>query len=91
MLGLQQIIKKKCQSYSDVNKRKLTFAVACIGYPPVMIFEEPTKDLDPLSRAQVCRALETLVRENHVVIILSHELVCLSSGLCIYHNLVDSF
>lgn len=74
-LGLQTKINKTCSSYSFVYKRKLDIACAVIGNPPVCIFEEPTKDLDPLSRTEVHKVIMSLINAQRVVIILTHEYV----------------
>lgn len=71
-LGLETKVKKQCGSYSLAFKRKLAVALAVIGNPPVLIFEEPTKDLDPLSKTQVLKVIDSLCAANRIIVILTH-------------------
>ncbi|ODN04738.1 ATP-binding cassette sub-family A member 3 [Orchesella cincta] len=73
-LKLERKIKKRCQSYSAVIRKKLNVAIAAIGNPLVVIFDDPVSQLDPESRTQVCTVLESLVHANRVVILMTHEL-----------------
>ncbi|CAL8137103.1 unnamed protein product [Orchesella dallaii] len=73
-LKLEKKIKKRCQSYSTVVRKKLSVAIAAIGNPSVIIFDDPVSQLDPESRSQVCTVLESLLYANRVVILMTHEL-----------------
>ncbi|CAH1126706.1 unnamed protein product [Ceutorhynchus assimilis] len=50
LFGLKKIADIKCEHYSGGNKRRLSFAVAVIGFPDFILLDEPTNGVDPLSR-----------------------------------------
>ncbi|KAM9005576.1 ATP-binding cassette sub-family A member 10-like isoform X1 [Sarcophilus harrisii] len=49
------------------QKRKLTFGIAILGDPQVLLLDEPTAGLDPFSRHQVWHILKER-KENHVIL-----------------------
>jgi len=53
--NIQDVIAKKL---SGGQKRKLTFGIAILGDPRVLLLDEPTAGLDPFSRHQVCTFLK---------------------------------
>ncbi len=73
--------KRQIRRYSKGMKQRLGIAQAILGRPKLLIFDEPTADLDPLGRRDV-RALIERLKEGDVAILLnSHllsevELVC---------------
>jgi len=74
-LSFYQYIDRKVEGYSGGNKRKLSTAVALIGYPKVVFLDEPTAGMDPLGRRNVWAAIRTRMREKHTCIVLtSHSL-----------------
>ncbi|CAL8113628.1 unnamed protein product [Orchesella dallaii] len=74
-LSFYHYIDRKVEGYSGGNKRKLSTAVALIGYPKVVFLDEPTAGMDPLGRRHVWAAITTRMREKHTCIVLtSHSL-----------------
>ncbi|XP_066148940.1 phospholipid-transporting ATPase ABCA3-like isoform X2 [Euwallacea fornicatus] len=59
VFGLKEFADIPCEQYSGGNKRKLSFAVAVIGFPDFILLDEPTNGVDPLSR----RRFWTLIKE----------------------------
>ncbi|XP_066249197.1 phospholipid-transporting ATPase ABCA3-like [Euwallacea similis] len=59
IFGLKEFADIPCEQYSGGNKRKLSFAVAVIGFPDFILLDEPTNGVDPLSR----RKFWTLIKE----------------------------
>ncbi|MFN6202479.1 MAG: ABC transporter ATP-binding protein [Acidobacteriota bacterium] len=58
-VGLQDDLEKQAEELSGGMKRRLEFARALIGWPPIMLFDEPTAGLDPINARQV---LDLIVR-----------------------------
>jgi phospholipid/cholesterol/gamma-HCH transport system ATP-binding protein len=58
-VGLQDELEKQAEELSGGMKRRLELARALIGWPPIMLFDEPTAGLDPLNARQV---LDLIVR-----------------------------
>jgi ATP-binding cassette subfamily A (ABC1) protein 3 len=65
-------IDKKVGMYSGGNKRKLSTAVAMLGNPAVVFFDEPTTGLDPVARRHVWNAVNRLRESGTSVVITSH-------------------
>lgn len=49
-LGLTQYADQAAGQYSGGNKRKLSCAIALIGDPEVVILDEPSSGMDPISK-----------------------------------------
>ncbi|XP_068154568.1 LOW QUALITY PROTEIN: ATP-binding cassette sub-family A member 13 [Drosophila tropicalis] len=68
------------RSYSDVqvrnlsggNRRKLTVAITCCGYTPNVLMDEPTSDMDPVTREFVYTTIQQLLNSRRAVILTSH-------------------
>ncbi|XP_054989585.1 ATP-binding cassette sub-family A member 6 [Sorex araneus] len=68
-LSMQNIQDKLAQHLNEGQKRKLTFGIAILGDPQVLLLDEPTMGLDPFSRHQVWTFLKE--RQEGRVILLS--------------------
>ncbi|KAK1330893.1 hypothetical protein QTO34_008835 [Cnephaeus nilssonii] len=68
-LNIQNIQDNPAQHLSEGQKRKLTFGIAILGDPKVLLLDEPTAGLDPFSRQQVWSFLKE--RKADRVILLS--------------------
>jgi len=53
-------LNKKSAQLSGGNKRKLSFCIALLGNPHLLIFDEPTSGLDPVSRRNIWKTLDAL-------------------------------
>ncbi|XP_059222779.1 ATP-binding cassette sub-family A member 13 [Stomoxys calcitrans] len=70
------------ESYRDVlvknlsggNRRKLTVATACCGRTSVVLMDEPTSDMDPVTRAIVYRTIDDLLAEKRAIVLTSHSI-----------------
>ncbi len=58
-VGLQEDLTKQAEDLSGGMKRRLEFARALIGWPPIMFFDEPTSGLDPINARQM---LDLIIR-----------------------------
>ncbi|VEN49231.1 unnamed protein product, partial [Callosobruchus maculatus] len=73
-LDFREHLDKQVRKLSGGNKRKLSAAVALIGNPPILYFDEPTSGMDPESKYYF-RALVRKIRDSGKCIILtSHSL-----------------
>lgn len=69
-------------SYRDIqvkqlsggNRRKLTVAISCCGYTPTVLMDEPTSDMDPVTRSFVYRTIEQLLAARRAVLLTSHSI-----------------
>jgi ATP-binding cassette subfamily A (ABC1) protein 3 len=64
---------KQTEQYSGGNKRKLSLAVALIGAPKVVLLDEPSTGVDPVSR----RAMWSIIsgaKKNRAVVLTTHAL-----------------
>ncbi|XP_012658566.1 ATP-binding cassette sub-family A member 6 [Otolemur garnettii] len=66
-LDMQNIQDKVTEHLSEGQKRKLTFGIAILGDPQVLLLDEPTTGLDPFSRHQVWSFLKER-RANRVIL-----------------------
>lgn len=61
------------RTYSGGMKRRLSVAIACLGNPRVLILDEPTTGLDPISRRQVWTLIEDM-KPGRAVLLTTHNL-----------------
>jgi len=54
--------------YSGGMKRRLAVAVAALGRPPVVVLDEPTTGMDPLSRQACWRLIHSLKRDASILL-----------------------
>lgn len=62
-VGLQDELEKQAEELSGGMKRRLEIARALIGWPSIMLFDEPTAGLDPINEYQV---LDLIIRARDV-------------------------
>ncbi|XP_070250791.1 ATP-binding cassette sub-family A member 6 isoform X2 [Myotis yumanensis] len=67
-LDMQNIQDNPAQHLSEGQKRKLTFGIAILGDPKVLLLDEPTAGLDPFSRQQVWSFLKER-KADHVILL----------------------
>lgn len=66
---------------SGGNRRKLTVALTCCGRTTVVLMDEPTSDMDPVTRAIVYRTIHDLLATQRAVVLTSHS-VSEIDGIC---------
>ncbi|XP_057631855.1 ATP-binding cassette sub-family A member 6-like [Chionomys nivalis] len=66
-LDMQSIQDNLAEHLSEGQKRKLTFGIATLGDPRILLLDEPTVGLDPFSRQQVWSFLKER-RANRVIL-----------------------
>ncbi|XP_017056200.1 ATP-binding cassette sub-family A member 13 isoform X2 [Drosophila ficusphila] len=60
------------RNLSGGNRRKLTVAVTCCGCTPTVLMDEPTSDMDPVTRDMVYATIEQLLLARRAVVLTSH-------------------
>lgn len=76
--GLHDVLSKNISKFSKGMKRKVGFIQAVINQPKVLILDEPTDGLDPISRKEVLSCIRELADKGNIVLITSHILSDLS-------------
>jgi len=70
---LFDVIDKPAGKFSGGMKRRLSVAMACVGNPQIIILDEPTTGLDPLSKKWVWSSIQKL-KKGKVVILTTHSM-----------------
>ena len=63
--GLKNYKKTLCKNLSGGNKRKLTFAIAIMGKPKIILLDEPSSYVDPESRRGMWKNINKLNQEGN--------------------------
>ncbi|XP_029401593.1 ATP-binding cassette sub-family A member 6 isoform X2 [Mus pahari] len=66
-LDMQNIQDDLAEHLSEGQKRKLTFGIATLGDPQILLLDEPTVGLDPFSRQRIWGFLKER-RADHVIL-----------------------
>jgi len=64
----------RCGKYSGGMKRRLSTAMAMIGDPALLLLDEPTSGVDPVSRHQFWGILEKIRDSGQSIILTSHSM-----------------
>jgi len=73
-LGLADHVHKPVPALSGGLKQRLALAVALLADPPLLVFDEPTANLDVKARRDYLALLTTLRQENKTIIFASHRI-----------------
>ena len=65
---------RRAGTYSGGMKRRLDIAMSLIGDPPVLFLDEPTTGLDPQSRIEVWKTVQTLAGRGTTVLLTTQYL-----------------
>lgn len=71
IVGLQAHKNKKVKEYSLGMKQRLGIAMALMGFPPLLILDEPTNGLDPQVMAEVRDLIRSLPKQFDTTIMIS--------------------
>jgi len=72
-LTLNKYKNRMAGNYSGGNKRKLSVAIAMIGNPPVILLDEPSTGMDPVSRRFMWEFISTTM-SGRCVILTTHSM-----------------
>ena len=70
-LMLDAVKKTQYAKLSGGERRKVDLVVALIGYPKLLIMDEPTTGIDVQSREQIWQCIEEISRERKMTILLT--------------------
>jgi ABC-2 type transport system ATP-binding protein len=74
VLGLQQVMHKKVQTFSGGMKRRVNLAIGIINNPSILFLDEPTVGVDVQSKNAIMAYLEELNKKGTTIIYTSHHL-----------------
>ena len=60
-------------TFSGGMKRKISLALACMECFDIIVLDEPTSGMDPISRSQVWKLVSEL-KKNHTIILTTHSM-----------------
>lgn len=72
MVGLNERIFSKVNTYSLGMKQRLAIAAAMVGDPDLLIFDEPTNGLDPQGIAEVRNQINYIASTGKTIVMASH-------------------
>ena len=74
LVGLNEHADFICGQFSGGNKRKLCLGISILGFPELVILDEPTAGMDPESRKKVWKVINELKSNQCSVILTSHSM-----------------
>ena len=72
LTGLESVADKRVKGFSLGMKQRLGIAVALLGDPPVLMFDEPVNGLDPEGVHWIRQLFKSLAAEGRTVFVSSH-------------------
>src|SRR5580658_3334604 len=73
-LDLGNVADRRCATYSGGQRRRLDLGASLVGAPRLLLLDEPTTGLDPVSRREVWAAVRSLVGAGTNVLLTTHYL-----------------
>lgn len=72
LTGVEAVAQRRVGTFSLGMKQRLGVAIALLGDPPVLVFDEPVNGLDPEGIHWVRQLFKTLAAEGRTVFVSSH-------------------
>ncbi|CAI9112245.1 OLC1v1012664C1 [Oldenlandia corymbosa var. corymbosa] len=73
-VDIEKVANVRAKSYSGGTRRRLSLAIALIGDPKLVILDEPTTGMDPISRRRVWDVIEN-AKHGRSIILTTHSMV----------------
>jgi ABC-2 type transport system ATP-binding protein len=73
-LGLTEALARPLREWSSGMRQKLSLVRAQLTDPKVLLFDEPTANLDPLAASIVWQAVQDATRDGVAVVFATHDL-----------------
>ena len=94
--GLNDILSKRMRTLSGGTRQKVSAALAFLFYPDVLILDEPTAGLDPVSSEILKEKITAEKNKGKLVLITSHilselddlvtQVIYMQEGKCCFHK-----
>lgn len=72
-VGLVGFEHRDPSTLSGGEKQRLAIAATVALQPSILVFDEPTTDLDPVGKLEIFRVLGTMRRHGYTLIVIEHE------------------
>lgn len=72
IVNLSHTLNDRISSLSGGMKRRISIALATIGNPSILIFDEPTTGLDPENRRIIWKFINKLKESNRTILLTTH-------------------
>ncbi|XP_021957188.1 ATP-binding cassette sub-family A member 3 [Folsomia candida] len=73
-VGLTDSKDVQCRNYSGGMKRRLSAAMALVGDPDIVLLDEPTSGVDPVSRREFWKIIMSTKASGRAIILTSHSM-----------------
>ncbi len=73
-VGLVGFERRDPATLSGGEKQRLAIAATLALQPSILVFDEPTTDLDPLGKLEIFAVLGAMRREGHTLVVIEHEI-----------------
>jgi ABC-2 type transport system ATP-binding protein len=73
-LSLDEVADRRCSTYSGGQRRRLDLGASLVGAPRLLLLDEPTTGLDPVSRREVWDAVRGLAAAGTGILLTTHYL-----------------
>ncbi|HEY7323390.1 MAG TPA: ATP-binding cassette domain-containing protein [Streptosporangiaceae bacterium] len=73
-LDLGEVADRRCGGYSGGQRRRLDLGASLVGSPRLLLLDEPTTGLDPVSRSEVWAAIRGLATTGIDILLTTHYL-----------------
>jgi ABC-2 type transport system ATP-binding protein len=74
LLSLGEVADRRSGTYSGGQRRRLDLGASLVGAPRLLLLDEPTTGLDPVSRREVWDAVRTLAASGTGILLTTHYL-----------------
>jgi ATP-binding cassette subfamily B protein len=78
--GYNTLISERGTMLSGGQRQRIALARALLGNPSIIIFDEATAGLDPISERHVLNTLNELKKKNKTIIIIAHNLSAIADS-----------
>jgi ABC-2 type transport system permease protein len=75
LLGLDEVLDRRFDTYSSGMKQRLALARGLLNDAEILFLDEPTRSLDPSSAARLRETIRSLAHDHgHTVVLVTHQL-----------------
>ena len=81
-MDLLEVAGRLARELSGGNKRKLSVGIAIIGKPPLVLLDEPSTGMDPLTKRRVWRTINRMAAGGETSVVLTTHSMEECEALC---------